>query len=155
MASSRRYRDLGMAINGLEELAERLQDVGGDLKKTMTDVLENTADEISSRTVMAVSNQNLPRQGEYSKGVTIKSVLLDQTVRWEGPVATIGAGFDKTKPGAGGWLITGTPRMKPVLELEKIFGGWKTQQNKFIKDLNFDARQIMLDAIEEAMEGKK
>ena len=155
MASSRRYRDLGMAVSGLEELAERLQDVGGDLKKTMTEVLENTGSEIQSRTEKAVQNQNLPRKGEYSKGVTAESVLTDQKVRWSGPVASINAGFDKTKPGAGGWLITGTPRMRPDLELEKIFGGWKTQQNKFIKELNADAKQIMLDAIEEAMEGKK
>lgn len=152
MASKR--KNLNMALNGLEELAERLQDVGGDIKKTMTDVLEDFSEEISYRTSMAIVKTNLPAEGNYSKGKTARSVIHDAQVDWQGPVATIACGFDKLKPGAGGWLITGTPRMRPVLELEKIYGGWATQQNKFIKDLNFNARQIMLDAIEEAMEGK-
>ena len=43
MASKR--KNLNMALNGLEELAERLQEVGGDLKKTMTDVLEDFSEE--------------------------------------------------------------------------------------------------------------
>lgn len=152
MASKR--KNLNMALNGLEELAERLQDVGGDIKKTMSDVLEDFADEITTATEAAVQDVNLPAKGEYSHGSTDESIIRDAKPEWNGSVASIGVGFNKLKPGSGGWLITGTPRMKPDLELQKIYGGWATQQNKFIKDLNFDARQIMLDAIEEAMEGK-
>lgn len=152
MASKR--KNLNMALNGLEELAERLQDVGGDIKKTMSDVLEDFADEITTATERAVRKEFLPAEGEYMKGSTERSIIRDAKPEWNGYVASIGVGFDKLKPGSGGWLITGTPRMKPDLELQKIYGGWAKAQSKFIKDLNLDARQIMLDAIEEAMEGK-
>ena len=45
--------------------------------------------------------------------------------------------------------------MSPDLALQRIFGGWAKAQNKFIKELKFESRQVMLDAIEEAMVGKK
>ena len=154
-------KDLNMALSGLEELAERLQDAGGDLKKALTEVMDDFADTIQADTEKAIQNQNLPAHGEYSKGKTKESIIHDPKVTWQGPVASVGVGFDKTKPGAGGWLITGTPRQKPVMALQRIFGGWaggragNTGQNRYIKDLAFDAKQIMLDHIEEAMEGKK
>lgn len=151
-----------MAFSGLAELAERLQDAGGDIKKAMTDVLDNAASEITSDTIKAVSNKsNLPADGVHSKGKTLQSIIEDPKVEWQGPYGSVGVGFDKLKPGAGGWLITGTPRMKPVLELQRIYGGWAggraghTGQNKYIKEMKSDAEQILLDAIEEAMEGKK
>lgn len=156
----KRGKDLNMALSGLEELAERLQDIGGDLKKAMTEVLDDFADTIQADTEKAVQNQNLPAKGEYSKGQTKEAIIKDPKVQWQGPVASVGVGFDKSRPGAGGWLITGTPRQKPVMELQRIFGGWAggraghTGQNRYIKDLAFDAKQIMLDHIEEAMEGK-
>ena len=148
-------KSLNMAVSGLEELAERLQSVGGDLKKTMTDVIDDVADEITAATEQAVQKQNLPKHGELSRGKTEESIITDPRVIWEGYVASVGVGFDKTKPGAGGWLITGTPRMSPDLALQRIFGGWAKAQNKFIKELKSESRQVMLDAIEEAMEGKK
>lgn len=156
-----RKKSLNMALNGLEELAERLQDLGGDLKKAMTEVLEDFADEITVDTEKAIQTQNLPAKGDYSRGTTQKSVITDPHVVWEGYVGKVGVGFDKTKPGSGGWLITGTPRMKPVLALQKIYGGWagnrrgSSGQNKYIKDLAYDAKMIMLDHIQEAMEGKE
>jgi hypothetical protein len=152
MASKR--KNLNMALNGLEELAERLQDVGGDVKKAMSDVLEDFADEITTATDRAVQKDFLPAKGVHSKGYTKESIIRDAKPEWNGYVASIGVGFDKLKPGSGGWLITGTPKMQPDLELQKIYGGWAKAQNRFIKDLNFDARQILLDAIEEAMKGK-
>lgn len=152
MASKR--KDLNMALSGLEELAERLQQVGGDLKKAMTEVLDDFADTIQTDTERAVQKQNLPAGGLYSQNDTKESIIHDPKVTWQGYTASIGVGFDKTKPGAGGWLITGTPRMKPDLELQKIYGGWAKAQNRYIKDLAFDAKQIMLDHIEEAMEKK-
>ena len=155
-------KDLNMALSGLEELAERLQDLGGDLKKAMTEVMDDFADTIQADTEKAISNKaNLPADGEFSKGNTLRSIIQDPKVEWQGPIASVGVGFDKTKPGAGGWLITGTPRQKPVMELQRIFGGWAggraghTGQNRYIKDLAFDAKQIMLDHIEESIEGKK
>lgn len=155
MASSRRHRDLSMAVSGLEELAERLEDVGGNLKKALTEVLENAADNISEETQKAVRKSKLPSGGKYSKGDTERSIIRDAKAEWEGPIGSIPIGFDKTKPGAGGWLITGTPRMKPVLELERIYGGWKKGQSRLLKDLQSESVDIMRDAIEEALEGKK
>ncbi len=154
-------KSLNMALNGLEELAERLQDLGGDLKQAMTEVLEDFADEITADTESAVQTQNLPAHGDFSKGNTQKSIITDPKVKWEGYVGSVGLGFDKTKPGSGGWLITGTPRMKPVLALQRIYGGWagssrlRVGHNGYIKNLSESAKSVMLEHIEEAMEGKK
>ena len=46
----------------------------------------------------------------------------------------IDIGFDKTMPGAGGFLITGTPKMQPNKELAKIYGT-KTYEKTLKKDV--------------------
>jgi hypothetical protein len=64
----------------------------------------------------------LPASGIYSQGDTKESVIVDPKTRWEGNLGEIPPGFDKTRKGAGGFLITGTPKMKPDYALEKIYG---------------------------------
>ena len=86
-------RILSMALNGLEELAERLQEVGGDLKKTMADILEDFSDEIQAATEAAVQDANLPAHGDWSHGNTRKAIIKDAKVEWRGYTATIGVGF--------------------------------------------------------------
>lgn len=119
----------------LADIAERLDKAGADLEKVMTEVLEDTASEIQSDTIKALENAYLPAGGKYSTGDTVASVASDPKVEKEGSMLMIDVGFDKTKVGAGGWLITGTPKMAPDKELAKIYTG-KTYENKLMKEMN-------------------
>ena len=47
---------------------------------------------------------------------------------WDGFVASVSVGFDFSVPGAGGYLITGTPKMAPDKQLHKIYKGKKYMQ---------------------------
>ena len=64
---------------------------------------------------------NLPAGGKYSQGDTAKSIIQNPKVSWTGNIGSLPIGFDYAKPGAGGFLITGTPRMKPDHKLETIY----------------------------------
>ena len=161
-------KSIGMAIQGLEELAERLDDCGGNLKKAMGEVLDDFADTVTADTEKAVANSNLPAKGKYSKGTTKQSIIHDQKTSWEGYVAEIDLGFDKTKPGAGGWLLTGTPKMAPDYALQDIYGGFSGYrssknstgvfrghgQSKYIKKLNKAAKEKLAKEIQKTIDGK-
>lgn len=159
---------ISMALNGLEELAERLDDCGGDLKKAMGEVLDDFADTVTADTEKAVEKSYLPAKGTYSKGETAKAIIHGQKTSWEGYVGEIELGFDKSKPGAGGWLITGTPKMKPDYALQDIYGGFSGYrkatgtnggllghgQTKYINKLNKAAKEKLTKAIQKTIDGK-
>jgi hypothetical protein len=84
--------------------------------------MEEAAEKVQQDTIAAIQPVNLPGKGRYSTGDTLNTVIRDPKTKWEGSVGEIPIGFDKTKPGAGGWLITGTPKMRPDYALEKIYG---------------------------------
>ena len=120
-----------------EELADQLENLGEDLKECFADAMEKEGKKVAEDTVKAVANVNLPAKGSYSTGETQKSIIMEPKVEWSGSEAAIGLGFDKTKAGAGGFLITGTPRMQPDYALEKIF-----TQKKYERDMK---KRIMED----------
>ncbi len=55
-------------------------------------------------------------------------------------------GFDKTKPGAGGFLITGTPKMQPVKPLAQIYGS-----KKYEKQMTKEIQEELEKTIQERM----
>ena len=124
-----------------EALAEQLEKLGADIKETFSDAMEEEGKKVAEDTKAAVAAANLPAGGKYSTGDTAKTIIMDPKVEWSGSLGTIGLGFDKTKPGAGGWLITGTPKMRPDYELEKIF-----THKKYERDMK---KRIMEDLQEE------
>ena len=85
-------------------------------------------------TIAALESSNLPAEGKYSQGDTLNSVIKDIKTIWVGSIGEIKLGFDKTKAGAGGFLITGTPKMKPDLALERIYGS-KRYENQLKKQI--------------------
>jgi hypothetical protein len=115
-----------------EDLADQLEKLGADLKTTFSEVMEEEGKKVAQDTVEAVQNVNLPAGGRYSSSAkeTANSIIMNPKVEWSGSEASIGLGFDKTKPGAGGFLITGTPKMRPDYALEKIYG-----QKKYERDM--------------------
>ena len=109
-------------FTNFQQYAERLEQLGANLKNVFTEALEEAAEQVQEDTLVAMDDANLPAAGKYSQGDTAETVIDDIDAEWHGSVAEIKLGFDKTKPGAGGWLITGTPRMTPNRALEKIYG---------------------------------
>ena len=132
----------------LADIAEKLDKAGADLEKVMTEVLEDTASEIQSDTIKALDKAYLPASGKYSTGDTKESVETDPKVEKEGSILMIDVGFDKTKVGAGGWLITGTPKMAPDKELARIYSG-KSYENKLMMEM----QEKLEDELEQILGG--
>lgn len=108
-------------LNGLAEYAEKLEKAGVDIQPVMEGALNEAAKTITADTIAALAPANLPAGGKYSQGRTMESVLTDGQVTWMGSIAEVPVGFDFSKPGAGGLLITGTPKMRPDDALNKIY----------------------------------
>lgn len=132
--SSGRKSALNIDFSVFSDYAERLDELGADLKEIFTDVMQQEGETVAEDTVEAVQKANLPAEGDYSRGNTEKSIDKHPTVEWSGSLGEMGLGFDKTKPGAGGWLITGTPKMKPDYELQRIYGR-KTYERKITEHI--------------------
>ena len=129
-----RNKGLSIDFSCFEEFAEELDGLGADLKGIFTDIMEQEGETVAEDTKEAVAKSNLPASGKYSTGDTQKTIVMQPKVEWSGNLGEMGLGFDKTQPGAGGFLITGTPKMKPDYELEKIYAR-KTYANKMQKDI--------------------
>ena len=129
-----------------KEYGEKLDRLGADLKAIFTDALEQAGETIEYDTLDAVKKENLPAGGHYSSGETESSVIRNPRVKWEGTIGSIGVGFDFGKPGAGGFLITGTPRMRPDAELLAIY-----KQKHYMTNIKKDMVEIFEDEIERRM----
>ena len=139
---------LSLDVKGFEELITKFDELQGDIKSALTETLEDIGEDIGQRTYEAMDKSNLPAKGKYSTGDTIKTIVRNPKVEWSGAIAEINVGFDKTKPGAGFLLITGTPRMSPVYELEKIY-----VHNEYNKWVNKQIRESFNELIAEKMGG--
>lgn len=135
-------------LGGFDELIEKLDELQADIKPILTEALEDAGEDVGVETYEAMDKANLPATGKYSTGDTVDTIVRHPKVEWSGQIAEIGMGFDKLKPGAGYLLITGTPRMKPNPELERIFArkGYSSKLNKQIGE-------TLNEAIIEKMEG--
>ena len=109
------------------------------------ELLLNYAETIEEDTIQAMAPSNLPAGGIYSTGQTVKSIQHVNGVMWEGSVAWVPIGFDFTKPGAGGYLISGTPKMRPVYRLNEMYRG-----KKYINRIYNDMFDDILDRIQDA-----
>lgn len=118
----------------LSDILEKLDKAGADLENVVKGVLEDTAETITNDTIDALAPANLPAGGKHSTGQTLDSVIRDPKVETSGNLMTVGVGFDKSKKGAGGWLISGTPKMAPDKKLAEIYTA-KKYENKMMKEL--------------------
>ena len=141
-SGSKSRNQFGIDWSQFAEFAERLDELGADLKKTFNDVMEQVGETVQEDTVQATQKAHLPAKGKYSQEETIKAIDTAPTVEWQGFVGSIPLGFDKTVPSAGGFLITGTPKMKPDYALEDIY-----VSKKYTKLLTDDIMQAFEDEI--------
>lgn len=124
----RRKNSISIDFSVFEDYAAELDDLGANLQEIFEDVMEQEAETVQEDTLEALDNANLPAQGEYSIGTTKDNVNQHPKVEWSGSIGEVGLGFDKTKPGAGGFLITGTPKMRPDQALVDIYGRKKYER---------------------------
>lgn len=112
-------------MSGMTELLTEIDALGGSAKRAAELALKKAAVSVQNDTIVAVQKSNLPAGGHYSTGDTQRSIIHFPKVEWEGETAWVPIGFDFAKPGAGGFLIKGTPRMKPDAALKKMYQGKK------------------------------
>lgn len=129
-----RKNSLSIDFSNFAEYAERLDELNADLKEIFQDAMEQAAETVEWDIMDALADANLPALGKYSQGATEASVIRDAKVQWQGMLGEIPIGFDKTMPGAGGWLITGTPKMRPDYKLEDIFRR-RSYEKKIMKQI--------------------
>ena len=130
-------------LEGFKEMITAMDSLGGDLVGIAADALSQAGETIGWDTLEAAQNPNMPAEGKYSTGRTEQAVLTTPRVEVSGNLVEVGAGFDYTKDGAGGILITGTPRMKPNYELQKIFKG-----RRYMNNISKDIEAVVQDEIE-------
>lgn len=145
---AKRKSMLSIDFSNFSDYAEKLDELGADLKKVFADAMEQAAETVQEDTMDALDSANLPADGIYSKGITKEQVIKNAKVEWSGYVGEIGLGFDKSKPGAGGFLITGTPKMQPDYKLEDIFG-----RKKYENQIKKDIEEVLQDEIDRIMGG--
>lgn len=143
-----RGKMLSIDFSSFSDYAEKLDKLGADLKKVVEDAMENAGQKVQQDVTEAMDSSNLPARGKYSQGETKASIIRDPKVVWHGSQGEMDLGFDKTKPGAGGFLITGTPKMKPDYKLEDIFS-----RKKYVNDIMKRIRTELQDEIEQKMGG--
>lgn len=136
--------------SGIDDLVEKLDGLGGNIQKAVTQALEEAAETVQEDTKEAVKKAYLPAKGQYSGGDTEKSIVDNVKVEWSGTIGEVGVGFDKTQNGAGGFLITGTPRMAPDYKLEDIYVR-KRYKSQIVESM----KRVINEYITDAMEGRK
>jgi hypothetical protein len=135
-------------LNGFENLIMRLDEIQGNVKDFVIESLEAVGEDVGVYTHEAMNKANLPAGGKYSTGETAKSVIINPKAEFNGVVASVNLGFDKTKDGVGDILIHGTPRQKPVQALVDIY-----KRKKFWKKLSDGLTDSFNDYVRETMEG--
>lgn len=145
---AKRKSMISIDFSNFSDYAEKLDNLGADLKEIFTDAMGQSAETVQFDTIDAMAKGNLPAGGKYSQGDTEASIIRDAKVVWHGSLGEIGLGFDKTRPGAGGFLITGTPKMQPNRALEDIYG-----RKKYENQLKKDIEEVLQDEIDRRMGG--
>ena len=133
---------LKLDTSGFESLLRKMDEMGGDVKHTVNKALGEASKKITADTEAALAVANLPAGGKYSSGDTMRSVIRDNGVRWDGLTGWVPVGFDFSAPGAGGYLITGTPRMRPDAALHKMY-----KQKKYMRQIQDDMSDVILNSI--------
>ena len=128
--TGKKKNNVVLDTTALEELLAQVEDMGGSVEEAATQALSWAAKRIEYDMEQAVVKGKMPAGGKYWTGETERSIVRDTTVRKDGTTLWVPVGFDFDKPGAGGFLIVGTPWVEPVPELYYMF-----QRKKFMRDM--------------------
>ena len=144
---AKRKQFISLEYGAFDSYIERLRSVEADVEKVVADAMEKAAEKVQEDTIKALEKSHLPAKGKYSQGDTENSVVRDLKPTVTRQYVEVKLGFDKTRPGAGGFLITGTPKMQPDRALAQIYGSRKYQT-----DITNQIKEDLDNAIKERME---
>lgn len=138
---------LKLDVTGIEETINQLNRVAREDSKTAAEeALTKAGQKITNDTLKGLSRANLPAKGKYLHGATKESVVTNPHVEWKGESASMGVGFDFGKPGAGGYLISGTPKMSAVKPLHRIY-----KEKSYMKEIEDDMKKTIGQYIDKAL----
>ena len=122
------------------EYAEKLDQLGGDLKATAEEALQESKDYVTE-------NIEADMKSHTRTGRTEASIKEDSKVTWEGMTASIDVGFDIKHGGlASIFLMYGTPKMAKDQKLYNDFYGASTRRK--IKEMQ---EKIFKEAIKKRL----
>lgn len=127
-------------FDGIDILAKRFEDMGGDIKDLADKALKATHAHVTPKIeqAMKASKYNFNHTGD-----TKDSLRKKANVEWSGNIASIGVGFDIKHGGLPSiFLMHGTPTITPDRNLYNAVFSNKTK--KEVQELQED---IFLDAI--------
>ena len=107
---------MSIDFSSFEEYAERLENLGGDLKATVDKALQASHDYVTE-------NLKDDMKRHHKTGKAERSLLEDSKVEWEGNVASIDVGFDIANGGLPTiFLMYGTPKHAPANQYGRAGG---------------------------------
>lgn len=121
LGGAKARNQLSLQFDGWANLLDDFEASDREMKAAVTKAVEKATEMITEDTKDATTSAYFPAGGKYSSGDTAASIVDKPRAEWSGTVVETGFGFDKTQKGAGGWLITGTPKMRPDYKLENIY----------------------------------
>lgn len=134
---------IGLSFEGLEEMAMKFDELGGDLKSVTTECLEKSHSHVTEKLHKDMKRHN-------RTGRTDKSIVDKAKVEWNGNTGSVDIGFDIHNGGlASIFLMHGTPRMKKDSRLYADVYGSKTR--KEVQELQ---EEIFKKATDEIMGGE-
>lgn len=100
-------KKFGLNFDGVAELSEKLEALGGDLKKVAEEALAFIPGDVNPKLQAAMVKHN-------KTGKASRSIVTDAKVVWTGNVASIDVGFNLKNGGMPSiFLMYGTPRHAP------------------------------------------
>ena len=133
---------LKLQFTAWEEMAENLDKLGGDLRRTTEEALKKSHKVVTPKIEAAF----IPHAHRFS-GDTIKTLRKNPVIQWEGLVASVAIGFDIKAGGLPSvFIMYGTPRHDPDRKLYNAFYGGATK-----KQINEIQKEVFQKAIEDAM----
>lgn len=159
MAKKKGRNTLSLDTSALEELIKNFEQAGKNVEKITEKALLAAAEKITTDTKQAIEKPNLPAQGKYSQGDTAKTIIENPKVAWTGKTASVNVGFDFSKKGAGGYLISGyfyndkktgtAKQMRAVQKLDEIY-----KQKKYMQQVEDTMVKAVQTEIKKELDGK-
>lgn len=113
---------LKLEFDGFDKIIKQLEDLDGDVNKTVEKALKESHKHVTSNLESAI----IPHNRSYK---TAKSLRKESNVIWVGNEAYINVGFDINNGGLPSiFLMYGTPKMKPDRNLYNAVYGKKTKK---------------------------
>ena len=131
---------LSVDFKGFAEQAELLENLGGDLKETVNEALEQSKNYVDSQLHARMIKH-------HRTGRTEQSIRDNARVEWHGLVAEVKVGFDISNGGLPSiFLMYGTPRMQKDQQLYNAVYGAYTKKK---------VREIQAQVFAEAIKKKR